>query len=167
MNHWNLKGKRQGTYPQRGGGASRHWLVREKHKIIVREGEKDTYKHHTWQGKSALVGSPEEVILMVSGLGPEPYSRQKGWEKRPHRERKQRTWSWRSPMGWGPSTMLELNHKSRGPEPSASQLPCLLKRRLISFDSQAGLQMRGDFSGSPVARTLPSNAGGSLVWSGS
>ena len=65
----------------------------------------------------------------------------------------------------GPAPCWSLIISPAGPEPSASQLPCLLKRRLISFDSQAGLQMRGDFSGSPVARTLPSNAAG-VHWSG-
>lgn len=53
-------------------------------------------------------------------------------------------------MGWGSSTCWSLILSPVGPEPSASQLPCLLKRRLISFDSQACLQMRGDFSDSPV-----------------
>lgn len=55
--------------------------------------------------------------------------------------RKQGTRSRRKPMGWGPSTAVEYNEKPSGAlNPSASQLPCLLKRMLIPLDSQACLQ---------------------------
>lgn len=49
----------------------------------------------------------------MSDLGPEPYSRQKGWEQRPQRD-KAKNLELKKPDGLGVQHVLELNPKSSG-----------------------------------------------------